>query len=87
MLKQKRAGFSALFKEFVDSYLPTSDGRDHIRRYAEERKEGRQNFEAIAEAADGEEVADQILLKLPHARQAFPALASKKASSRRIARR
>ena len=77
MLKQKRAEFSSLFKEFVDAYLPTPDGRDHIKRYAEERKEGRQNFQAITEAADsGEKVADEILLKLLPYRD-FPAYKDK----------
>jgi hypothetical protein len=39
MLEDKRTEFANLFREFVNSYLPSPDGRDHIRRYPEERKD------------------------------------------------
>jgi len=65
MLESKRAEFVDLFREFASSYPSTPDGMHHIDAYEEQRAQGRQNFEVIAEAADrGEDVADQMLLKL-----------------------
>jgi 5-methylcytosine-specific restriction enzyme B len=65
MIESKRAEFVDLSREFASSYPYTSDGMHHVEAYEEQRAQGRHNFEAIVEAADrGEDVADQVLLKL-----------------------
>jgi 5-methylcytosine-specific restriction protein B len=65
MLESKRVEFVDLFREFASSYPSTSDGMHHIKAYEEQRTQGRENFEAIVEAADRkEDMADQVLLKL-----------------------
>lgn len=65
MLAEKKAEFAGLFREFVDSYPPTSQGRSHLLHYGKEREEGNKNFKDILEAESrGEDVTEQVLLKL-----------------------
>lgn len=62
---QKREEFLNLFKEFVQSYLLTANGRSHSSYYEIGRKEASKNFEDIKVAVSrGEDVTDQALLKL-----------------------
>ncbi|KUK97204.1 MAG: ATPase [Methanothrix harundinacea] len=65
MLAEKGAEFIELFREFADSYPPTSKGQSHLEHYDEERKEGKKNFEAILQSEErGEDVTDAVLMKL-----------------------
>src|SRR5215212_10369899 len=68
MLKVERAEFARLFREFVSSYPSEPDGVRYVHAYEENRRQSRQNLQAIREAADrGEDVTDLVLLKLlPH---------------------
>jgi len=52
MLESKRAEFVELFREFANSYPSTAEGMLHLKAYEEQRAQGRQNFEAIRQAAD-----------------------------------
>ena len=65
MLAEKRAEFIELFREFADSYPPTSKGQSHLEHYEEERKEGKKNFEAILQVEGrGEDITEKVLMKL-----------------------
>lgn len=61
--------FSELFKEFVGSFVDSQEGQDHLRRYAKEREEAKQNFKTICEMESrGDNITDTVLTKmLPHA--------------------
>ncbi len=63
--QEKRHWFVEIFPHFVQSYLSTPDGEWHIGAYDECRAQGHRNFQEVVEAADrGEDVTDQVLLKL-----------------------
>jgi len=65
LLAEKRAEFIELFREFADSYPPTSKGQSHLEHYEEERKEGKKNFEAILQVEGrGEDITEKVLMKL-----------------------
>lgn len=57
--------FAQLFEEFVETYPATPGGQGHIEMYERGREQGRRNFEEIIAAARrGEDVTEQVLLKL-----------------------
>jgi|GEM_PF-592603 len=57
--------FSALFKEFVGSYVESKGGEEHLRKYTALRQQARQNYEEACEMTSrGEDVTDTVLLKL-----------------------
>lgn len=69
--------FTNLFQEFVDTFVRTPEGQEHIDFYAHNREIGRKNFEEIKAAFEeqhissagqmSEELTDQVLQKLlPH---------------------
>lgn len=69
--------FTDLFQEFVDTFVHTPEGQEHIGFYAHNREIGRKNFEEIKAAFEkqqvssaeqmSEELTDQVLQKLlPH---------------------
>ena len=61
----RRAEFETLFREFLDSYPHTEEGRRHAETYEASRRQGRANFEEILRIADlGEDVTDAVLLRL-----------------------
>ena len=61
----KRARFEVFFEEFLETYPSTEEGQQHIKLYESSRQKGRENFEQIVAADDrGEDVTDQVLLKL-----------------------
>jgi len=65
VLAEKKAEFTELFREFVESYPLTPQGQFHLRHYEAEREQGRRNFEAILQAESrGEDVTEKVLLKL-----------------------
>jgi len=65
---QKRSEIERLLEDFRTSYAGSEAGQRHRRLYATARKEARQSFKSIVEAAArGEDVTDAVLLKLlPH---------------------
>ena len=61
----RRVEFTALYAEFVDQYARAPQGTLHLGLYEKGRESGRQNYDAIVAAADkGEDITDQVLLKL-----------------------
>lgn len=64
----KRNEFEKLFERFAEGYPDSKGGRHHIELYIRMREVGQANYRQIIEAADrGEDVTDQVLLKLlPH---------------------
>lgn len=69
--------FTNLFQEFIDTFVHTPKGQEHIDFYAHNREIGRKNFEEIKAAFEeqhissagqmSEELTDQVLKKLlPH---------------------
>ena len=47
MLKVERSEFASLFQEFAGSYTSTPDDLRYVEAYEKQRREGRQNFEAV----------------------------------------
>ena len=66
--ERRRAEFVRLFKEFASDYPATKAGQQHAASYDAGREQARANYAVITAAADrGEDVTDQVLLKLlPH---------------------
>ncbi len=61
----KKSEFSKLFQEFISAYLTAPGDQEHINVYESGRAQGRHNFAEITAAAErGEDVTDQVLLKL-----------------------
>ena len=60
--------FYSLFAEFVDDYLNTEKGRQHLEGYRRSADEGSQNFRLVREAVEsGEDATALVLTKLlPH---------------------
>lgn len=67
--EDKRSEFARLFEEFARTYPGTTGGQQHIEGYERGREDARRNYGAIIAAVDrGEDVSEQVLLKLlPHA--------------------
>jgi len=60
-----RAEFETLFREFLEVYPDTEEGRRHAEMYEASRRQGRANFEEILKIADiGQDVTDAVLLRL-----------------------
>jgi 5-methylcytosine-specific restriction protein B len=65
MPEHRRSEFSKLFSEFAASYPTIPDGKRHVQRYPECRRQGEENYRAVLEASQrGADVTDLVLLKL-----------------------
>jgi len=57
--------FETLFKEFVDSFVDSKEGQDHLGVYLPQREEAKKSFQDICEMeSTGEPITDAVLLKL-----------------------
>lgn len=66
----KREKCAKWFAELLEEYLPSAEGQSHVRLYDEARRQARENFDLICQAADrgDEDITDLVLLRLlPHA--------------------
>jgi hypothetical protein len=62
---QKRYEFNRLYREFIDGYPPTKEGRNHVLSYDRCRQEAQRNYDEILAAVErGEDVTDRVLLQL-----------------------
>jgi 5-methylcytosine-specific restriction enzyme B len=62
---EKSNEFIKLFKEFISSYPYSQLGLRHQKLYHEQRKKGKENFQAIEEAFEsGEDINEKVLLQL-----------------------
>ena len=61
--------FKSLFAEFVDSFVSTPEGTQHLNAYSQVRAAGRQNYADVIDAHEGGQNIDDLVLEklLPHA--------------------
>lgn len=66
--ESKKEEFSGLYQEFIETYLPSKAGQQHIEFYIKGRDQAWQNLDQIHHAEQqGQDVTDAVLLKLlPH---------------------
>ena len=62
---QKREEFNKLFQEFLNDYVQSERGQDHINAYPGVKKSAENNFDYILNKKKrGEDITDDVLLKL-----------------------
>ena len=68
ILPGKRQEFDRLFSEFAKAYPPSENGKWHIKRYVQSRKEARESYaKALAMVQAGEDTTDFVLRHfIPH---------------------
>jgi len=65
LTKEKRIEFMKLFRDFAESYLPSSIGLEHLASYSKSRDLARKNLDEIRKCQEqGEDITDRVILKL-----------------------
>ena len=65
MSTEKRQEFIEWFDEFLEAYPTSGDGRRHLQLYDQARRQARESFELLRQAADrGDDISDLVVLKL-----------------------